>query len=463
MQPVAHPRPLGWQAECAQTLQIAGPLALANVLQMMTYAVDVIFIARLGTVELAASSLMISIFGTVVWALHGLGGAVAPVIAAELGARAPALRAVRRSVRMALWLAVGSGLLAMLLFTQAGALLRLTGQDPAITAMAEPFMRVLLWAVVPMVMASVLRNFVSALGRPLFATAITALAIGVNALGNYILVFGNFGAPAMGLEGSAVSTVISALFVVSAYVLAIALDRRLARYHVFGNFWRPDWARLAQLLRIGLPISLTILAEASVFGAAAFLMGRIGADALAAHTLALHIASFAFQVPQGVAQATAIRVGYYFGAREPLGVARAGWAGIAMGMAFMGVTASAMLFAPEYLLALYVDAWDPANAALVALASTYLVVGAAFQLFDGTQVAVAGALRGLQDTSVPMWIALFSYWIPGFGLAAWLGLMTPLAGVGVWIGLAVGLVFVACLLLRRWHRRELLGLVTQAQ
>lgn len=461
MQPEAHPRPLGWKAECAQTLQIAGPLALANVLQMMVYAVDVIFIARLGTQELAASSLMISIFGTVVWSLHGLASAVAPIISAELGARAPALRAVRRSVRMALWLAAVSGTLAMLLFTQAGLLLRLTGQDPAIAAIAEPFMHVLLWAVVPMVMASVLRNFVSALGRPLFATAITALAIGVNAGGNYVLVFGNFGAPAMGLEGSAVSTIISSLFVVSAYTLAIRLDRRLARYHVFGKFWRPDWARLAQLLRIGLPISLTILAEASVFGAAAFLMGRIGADALAAHTLALHIASFAFQVPQGVAQATAIRVGYYFGAREPLGVTRAGWTGIAMGMAFMVATAGAMLLVPEYLLALYVDAWDPANAALVALASAYLVVGAAFQLFDGTQVAVAGALRGLQDTRVPMWIALFSYWIPGFGLAAGLGLLTPLAGIGVWIGLAIGLIIVACLLLARWHRRERLGLVVR--
>jgi MATE family multidrug resistance protein len=120
-----------------------------------------------------------------------------------------------------------------------------------------------------------------------------------------------------------------------------------------------------------------------------------------------------------------------------------------------------MLLVPEYLLALYVDAWDPANAALVALASAYLVVGAAFQLFDGTQVAVAGALRGLQDTRVPMWIALFSYWIPGFGLAAGLGLLTPLAGIGVWIGLAIGLIIVACLLLARWHRRERLGLVVR--
>ncbi|MXO70314.1 MATE family efflux transporter [Alteraurantiacibacter buctensis] len=459
MHPVAHPRPLGWKAECAQTLQIAGPLALANVLQMLTYAVDVIFIARLGTAELAASSLVISILGTLVWSLHGLGGAVAPVIAAELGARAPALRAVRRSVRMALWLAVISGLVVMGLLSQGPALMRLTGQDPALIELAQRYNMVLLWCVVPMVMASVLRNFVSALGRPVLATIITGLSVLVNATGNYMLVFGNWGAPAMGLEGAALATIISALFVLAAYIVAIRLDPRLARYRVFGRFWRPDWQRLWQLLRIGLPISATILAEASVFGAAAFLMGRIGADELAAHTLALNIASFAFQVPQGVAQATAIRVGYYFGAREPVGLARAGWAGIVMGTAFMLLTALAMLLAPQHLLALYIDPWDPANAGLVAMASTYLMVGAAFQLFDGMQVVGAGALRGLQDTRVPMWFALFAYWVPGFGLAVGLGFFTALKGLGVWIGLAVGLVFASALLLSRWHRRERLGLV----
>lgn len=463
MHPFAHPRPLSWKAEGKETLQLAGPLAIANLLQMLTYAVDVIFIARLGTAELAASSLAIAVLGMSVWALQGLAGAVAPIIAAELGARAPALRPVRRSVRMALWLAAGSGALAMAVCSQGPALMRATGQDPVVIALAERYMAILVWCIIPMVMASVLRNFVSALGRPYFATAITGLAILVNALGNYMLIFGNWGAPALGLEGAAISTLISSLFVLAAYAVAIRLDKRLARYHVLGNFWRPDWARLAQLLRVGLPIALTILAEAGVFGAAAFLMGRIGAAELAAHTLALNIASLAFTVPMGVAQAASIRVGYYFGAREPEGVRRAGWTGLAMGVGFTAMTGLAMLLVPEWLLAIYIDPWDPANAGLVALASTFLVVGAAFQLFDGTQVVTAGALRGLQDTRMPMWIAIFSYWVPGFGLAAGfgfgLGIAPELGGTGVWIGLAAGLVCAACLLLWRWHRRDVLGLV----
>ena len=459
MDNLSHPRPLGLRAECVQTLQLAGPLALANLLQMLTYAVDVIFIARLGADELAASALAVAIFGLLVWALQGLVGSVAPVIAAELGARARALRPVRRAVRMALWLAVLAGALAMLLCTQVGLLMQLTGQDPRVGAMAADFMQVLLFAILPMLLAGVLRSYLSALERPIYATMITAAGIGINALGNYALVFGNLGAPALGLAGSAVSTVITSLSLLGLYVLALRLDPRLHRYRVFGFFWRFDRARLAQLLQIGLPVALTILAEASVFGAAAFLMGRIGAQELAAHTLALQICSFAFMVPFGGSQAATIRVGLFYGAREPQGVRQAGLAALLMGVGFMGLTASAMLFAPHLLLSLYLDPADSANAVLVGHATMFLLVGAAFQLFDGTQVVATGCLRGLQDTRVPMWFALFTYWVPGFGLAAGLGFATPLGGLGVWIGLAAGLVVASVLLLTRWHRRERLGLV----
>jgi MATE family multidrug resistance protein len=463
MQPKAHPQPLGWKAECRETLRLAGPLSLANLLQMLTYSIDVMFIARLGAEQLAAAALAVAVFGVLISAMSGLVSAVSPLVSAELGARAPALRPIRRTVRMALWLAVATGLVAMALCTQAEAIMLATGQDPHIAALAAIYMNVLLFTLVPLVLANVLRNFVSALGRPLFATMITAFGVVVNAVGNYAFVFGNWGAPALGLPGSALATVISALLILAAYITAIRLDRRLHRYHVFGNFWRPDWQRLAKLLRIGAPIGLTVMAEASVFGAAAFLMGRIGAAELAAHTLALQITAIAFMVPMGVAQAGTIRVGYFLGANEPLGIHRSGWSAIIMGTGFMALTASLLLFAPEYLLYLFLDPWAPANQAVTGFALTYLLVCAAFQLFDGLQVVAAGALRGLQDTRAPMWIALFSYWVPGFGLAAGLGLFTPLEGVGVWIGLAAGLVCAACLLVTRWHRREQLGLLQAAK
>lgn len=462
MKPVAHPQAPGWKAEFAATLHLAAPLVLANLLQMLTYSIDVIFIARIGPDALAASALAIAIFGLLVWAFQGMTSAAAPIMAAELGARAPALRPVRRTMRMALWLSILMGAIAMLICSFAESIMRATGQEDHIIALANEYMDLLLWANIPLMLAGVLRVYVSTLGRPFFATLVTALGIGVNALGNWLLIFGNWGAPALGLQGAAIATIITGWAIVLFYVIAIATDPRLSRYHIFGFFWRPDWARLKEIVRIGTPIGWTIMAEAGIFGAAAFLMGRVGAMELAAHTLALQIASLAFQVPMGVGQAATIRVGYFYGAKNPEGVRMAGWVGIAVAAAFMFVTAALMLFTPEFLLTLYIDTSDPANAALVSFAVSFLVVAAAFQFFDAVQVSAAGALRGLQDTSVPMWIAIFSYWVPGFGLAAGLGLATELAGVGVWSGLATGLLVASILLLRRWIRRDALGLVPPA-
>ena len=449
----------GWRGEIAATLGLAWPLVVANLAQMLVYAVDVIFVARLGAETLAASSLAVSLFGLVAWSLSGMTGMVAALIAAELGRRKHAVREVRRSVRMGLWLAVAVGLVATALMHFGEEIMLLTGQEPAIAARSGEFLQVLKWAMVPMLLANVLRSFVSALGRPIFATAITILAIGVAVLGNYTFVFGHFGAPAMGMLGSPVSTVITALFFVAAYAVAISSDRRLRRYRVFGNWWRSEWHRFGELVRTGLPVALTILAEAGLFSGAAFLMGRIGPEQLAGHTVALQLAAFAFQVPFGVGQAATIRVGYFYGPRDSAAIARAGWTAILIGGGFMVVTASLMLFAPRFIIRLYVDPDAPQNALLVGFALRYMVIAAAFQLFDGIQAVSAGSLRGLQDTRVPMWMALFGYWLPGLGTAIALGFFTPLQGTGIWIGLAVGLIVVAALLLQRWARRARLGLL----
>tara|TARA_R100000049_G_scaffold3493_2_gene7617 strand:+ start:1032 stop:2444 length:1413 start_codon:yes stop_codon:yes gene_type:complete len=448
----------GWRAELRATLRLSWPLAAANLLQMLTYAIDVIFIARLGDDQLAASALAVALFGLVLWALSGLTGAVAPVAAAELGERAPALRAVRRSVRMALWLALFSGTAGIAVCLLLGPLMRVTGQQPHIIAMAIEYNTLLVVSLVPMLFCNVLRSFVSTLGRPIFATAITAGGIFVNALANYAFIFGNLGAPELGLKGAAVATIFTTLTTLAAYVVAIRLDKKLHRYHVFGRWWSPDWARLMHIVRVGTPIALTITAEAGIFGAAAFLMGNIGASQLAAHTVALQIAALAFQVPFGVGQAATIRVGYFYGARDPEGVKRAGWTAIVVGTGFMALTALAMVIIPKPLIAIYVDPWDPKNAVLVGFALQYIVIAAAFQLVDGMQAVAAGALRGLQDTRIPMWIAAFAYWVPGIGTSLVLGFLTPLEGVGVWIGLATGLTVAAVLLGWRWHRRERLGL-----
>jgi multidrug resistance protein, MATE family len=451
--------PTRWSDEWRATLRLSAPLVVANLLQMAVFAIDVVFIARLGPTELAASSLSVSLFGLLVWSLSGLVGAASPLIAAELGARRHAVREVRRTVRMAGWVGVLAAILAMGVCLLGGPLMRVTGQQPAVTALAVPFLNVLMWAAIPSVLASLLRTFVSTMGRPGISTAINAMAVAVNALGNWVFVFGHFGMPALGLAGSALSSVVTSVAMMLAYAAVIRTDRRLRRYRLLGRWWRPEWSRFSDVLKIGLPICATIIAEAGMFNGAAFLMGRIGEVELAAHTIALQFAAIAFMVPFGLAQAATIRVGLAYGAGDPGAITRAGVVALVLGFGFVGIPASIMLFAPHLILAIYIDPDLPANAAMVRLAIQYMAVAAAFQLFDGAQAIGAALLRGLQDTRVPMNIALFGYWVPGIGTAVGLGLFTPLGGLGVWIGLLVGLAVVAALLLWRWRNRAPLGLL----
>lgn len=451
--------PPAFKAELNAMLRLSAPLALANLLQMAVYAIDVVFVARLGEATLAAASLAVSMFMLIMFGFSSVTSAVAPLIAAELGRRRHAVREVRRSFRMALWLALACTVVGMAVCQLGEPFMLLTGQDPAISARAQDFLTVLSFSMLPMIVSNVLRTLVATMGRPVFATVITALAIVVNAAGNYVFVFGHFGAPALGLEGSAISTILTTIVTCIAYAVAIRRDRTLRRYRLFGRIWRPEWQRLRQIVRIGIPIALTVMAEGGLFSSAAFLMGRIGSAELAAHTVALQVAAFFFQIPFGIGQAATIRVGYHYGAGNRAAIGQAGLAAIVLTVLFQAVSCGVMLLAPGAVLSVYVDTRLPANAALVVLATQYLLIAAAFQFADGLQAVAAGALRGLQDTRVPMWIAIGSYWLVGFALSVGLGLFTPLEGTGVWIGLAAGLFVAAWLLLVRWQRRERLGLV----
>ncbi|MEQ1508990.1 MAG: MATE family efflux transporter [Sphingopyxis sp.] len=440
-------------------IALAAPLAAGNLLQMAIFTTDVIFVARLGPASLAASTLAVTIVMLIGWSLTGLTSAASALIAAELGHKRHALREVRRTMRMGGWLALVFGVGAMGLCLLAEPLMRATGQDAEVTSAAGQFVRLLMWCIIPVAFANLLRVFVSTLGRAGIGTAITLLALIVNAIGNWALIYGHLGMPRLGLMGSAWASIITNVAMVAAYALVIAADRHFRRYALLGRWWRFDSQRFGQLLRVGLPIAGTIIAEGGLFSSAAFLMGRIGEAELAGHSVALQIAALAFQVPYGVAQAATIRVGLAYGARDAQAIARAGWSAIVLGIGFMSVTAGVIWLFPRAILSIYVDVDDPANLAMIGFALQYLSIAAAFQLFDGAQAVSAGALRGLQDTRVPLAIALGGYWIIGFGLAVALGLWTPLAGVGVWMGLAAGLVVVSALLLWRWNRRECWGLL----
>ncbi len=239
----------------------------------------------------------------------------------------------------------------------------------------------------------------------------------------------------------------------------VTFERKFRRYRFFGRWWRPDWQRFVEIWRLGFPIGLTLAFEVTVFNAAVFLMGLIGTDSVAAHAIAIQIASITFMVPLGISQAVTVRVGRAFGAQDPEAIRRAGWTAFAITMVFMAFSATVMVFAPATLVSVFIDLDNPANATVVGLAVAFTMLAGFFQLVDGAQAVTAGMLRGLHDTRVPMIFAAIGYWGIGLPFGALLAFWGKWEGAGIWVGLATGLAVVAVLMTSRWIMRERFKLV----
>ncbi|MEH3106248.1 MAG: MATE family efflux transporter [Sphingomonas fennica] len=457
--PVARPGPAPWYREARALMALSLPLIAGNVAWGAIAATDLLLIGRLGADAVGAGALGINLHTAFLIFGMGLASAAAPLIAQERGARRHAVRELRRSVRQTIWACAMLCVPCWAILWQGEAILVLLGQDRALSAAAGGMLRGLQWALLPYLVFLVLRNFLSALERPLWGVVVMAAAVPFNALAGWALIFGHFGLPALGLFGAGLASTLSCTFMAVALMAALRADRHLRRYHVLGNWWRADRQRLAAVWRIGLPIAITLGLEVTVFNAAVLLMGLIGRTALAAHAVAIQITMLAFMVPTGIGQAATVRVGLSAGRGDAAGVRLAGWTALAIGTGFALAAAAVLVGAPRPLIAAFLDPADPANAPVIALAAALLAVAALFQLVDCTQAIAAGMLRGLQDTRVPMLIAGFGYWVVGIGAGVALAFPAGLGGVGIWLGLASGLATVALLLIRRWHRREALGLI----
>ncbi len=455
--PLTEAPPPTWRAELRALAALAAPLIGANLLQMAVFAIDVVFVARLGPTEFAAATLGVFLFNILAFGLIGLVGAAEPLIAASLGRRAGAVRQVRRSFRMAMWLAVLGSAAVMIVLNLAAPLLRLAGQEAVVAARAGAFCRILSLAVLPAVLAALIRLTAAALGRPGWALVVTGLALGIAAFANWCLVFGNAGFPALGLEGSALASVVTSVATFAAYLVILLRDRKLRRFRLLGKWWRAEWSRMVEIARLGSPIALGWMAEGGLFGGAGLLMGLISVTAIDAHAVALNIAAIAFQIPFGLAQAGTIRVGFAYGAGDRAWIRRAGNVAILCGIAVMVLSAFVFWAVPHWLVRVYVD---PArDTAVAAMAVQLLGIAAIFQLVDGAQAVAAGVLRGVQDTRVPMLIQVSGYWGAGFGTAVLFGFGMGYGAAGIWWGLAVGLGVVSALLLWRWSARDRLHLM----
>ncbi len=246
---------------------------------------------------------------------------------------------------------------------------------------------------------------------------------------DYALIFGHFGAPRLGLMGSGIASATSFFFTFLAMLAVVRLTPKLHKYRIFVDALTPDWSKLREVYVLGLPIGFTMLFEALLFFSSNFIMGHLGTDVLAAHIVSLNIPSVTFMVPLGVAMAATVRVGLAAGANDGEAVRRAGWTAIGVAAVFMSFCAVILALWPFEIAALILPA-TKANLPALALAVTFLHVAAAFQLFDGVQVAAALSLRGLKDARAPMWIAGASYWLAGFPTCIVLGFGSACRGSG---------------------------------
>jgi len=433
-----------YRATTRALLRLALPVTVVQVGMMTMGVVDTAMVGRVGAADLAAVALgsmyffLISIFGL------GVLMALDPVVAQGAGAQDH--EAVARGVQRGLLLALGLGLIASALHYPAASVLAILGQPDDVVPIAGAYVRALIPGILPFFVFSVFRQSLQALHHTRDLVIAIVVANLANVFCNWVLIFGNLGLPALGAQGAGYATSITR-WLMTLGLLAVAWP--LLRPLLLPL--RPEiWQRepLMRIVRIGLPIGLHHELEFGAFGVTALLMGTLGTVEMAAHQIALNIASLTFMVPLGVGAAASVLVGRAVGRGDAAGARRAAAVSLAVGVSFMGTSAVVMLLFPRAIASLYTGLGP-----VLALAATLIPIAGAFQVFDGTQAVSAGTLRGIGDTRVPMLIGLVGFWLIGLPVSATLAFGAGLGPLGLWWGLVAGLGAVAVLLLLRVRAR----------
>ncbi len=440
---------MSYPAHVRAILVLGVPLVGGHMAQMGIGLTDTIMVGWYGAEALATVTLANTLFFTLFLFGCGFAWAVMPMVASY--AAEGDNRQVRRATRMGLWLSALFCVVMFPLLWWSEALLRALGQTPDIAAEAQVYLRVLAFGLLPALVTMTLKSYLAALEKTQVVFWVTVVALPYNALANYALIFGKFGFPELGLQGAAIaslSTHVVSMLVVVAYILAFVRTHSL-----FQRIWKPDNEMLVQVFRLGVPIGLTSLSETGLFAASAIMMGWLGTIPLAAHGIALQLASMLFMLHLGLSNAATVRAGNAFGRRDWPHMARGGVVALALSAFVAAITMVLFVAVPEPLIAIFLDPEDPARADIIEMGITLLILAAVFQLVDGAQVVVLGLLRGVQDARVPMVYAAVSYFGIGLPAAYVLGFVLDWGATGIWIGLVLGLAGAAVLLNHRfWFR-----------
>jgi MATE family multidrug resistance protein len=427
-------------------LRLAVPLAAAEFGWMIMGTVDTIMAGPLGAAALGAGNLGNMMFFPVVIFGTGLLLGMDTLVSQSFGAQDA--RDCRRTLVNGVWIALALAPFLSLIVWGLLPLLARFGTNPRVMVLLVPYQKASIWGIPPLLLYAAFRRYVQAVNivKPVTFALISANV--VNFLGNYALMYGHFGAPRMGLEGSGWSTSISRVYMAGVLAAAILWNERRTGNLLFHISWLPDLARVRHLLRLGLPAALQILAEGAVFGVVTALIGKLDEVSQAAHAIAINMISTTFMVPLGISSAAAVRVGQAIGGGQARDAGARGWMAMAFGATFMGAAAIALWVAPAAIVRLFTR-----DAAVVAAGTVLLRIAAVFELFDGLQVTATGALRGLGDTRTPMLAHAGGYWILGMPLGCWLCFHGRWGVPGIWVGLSAALIVIGVALVVVWARR----------
>ena len=429
---------------------LAIPVVGSQLGMMSLGFVDTLMVGRLGAEALAGVALGNTLFFFLAIVSVGMVNAVAPMVSQAFGAGDH--DAVERTVYQGFVVGFLLAVPFTLILWNLGPFLRAIGQNPETVALTEGYLRAILWGFLPFLWFAALRSFVEGISKPLPVTIITMLGLGINILANYALMYGKWGFPELGIVGTGWASTIVYWFLFGNLLAYSRWANPFREFRLFGKGRRFDWPYFKELVRIGWPMGISHGVEAGLFSVTALLVGLLGTASLAAHQIALQCAAYAFMVPMGIGIASSVRVGQETGRGQTDAARRAGFVGIGLAILFMMGAAILFWVIPRQIIGLYIDTSAMENQEVVGIAVVLLGVAAVFQVFDGAQVAAAGALRGLKDTRIPMIISVISYWVIGLSVGLLVGFTLGGGAVGLWWGLVVGLGVAAVLLSYRFWK-----------
>ncbi|BAZ25960.1 multi-drug efflux transporter [Kalymmatonema gypsitolerans NIES-4073] len=438
------------RTEIREFLQLAVPLASAQVAQSATGFADTVMMGALGQETLAAGGLASLTFVMLMNTAGGVVMGVSPIVAEAYGAGRKTR--IEQVTSQGLWLSLLLAIPMMFLIGHLDSFMSQLGQAQTTVVLANTYLDIILWGLIPALGFAMLRGVVSGLSQARPVMIIVIVGTLFNIVGNYVLGFGKFGFPRMELAGLALASVLSLWGMFLALVVYTFKHQQLKTYRFFQDLHRLKPGILRELVWIGAPIGVAVALESGLFTVVTYLMGVLGVDVLAAHQIVLQTTIVMFMVPLGMSFATTARVAQWLGQQNLEAARRSGYVSIAVAAVFMALTAIALLTHPQQVIGLYLDIRNPENANVVKLAMPMLTISALAQLLDGVQKTAMGALYGLQDTRVPMLLSLPTFWGVGLTTGYFLGFHLGLGGVGLWIGQSIGVAIAAGVFVWRFYK-----------